>query len=62
LEGAVGTAQDDSSTLSGVKIVIKNSEAVTYTDSDGKFKLKSSLEHGVVLFSFIGFEPLEVKF
>ena len=43
LEGAVGTAQDDSSTLSGVKEVIKNSEAVTYTDSDGKFNLDYSL-------------------
>jgi TonB family protein len=61
LEGSASVATD-ATALAGVKVTIKNTGENTSTDSEGKFSLKSSKEHGLLVFTLPGFESLEAEF
>ncbi|TVT43433.1 carboxypeptidase-like regulatory domain-containing protein [Hymenobacter setariae] len=58
-----GTVQDNSSkeALPGVTVALKNSEVGTTTDTQGNFQLAISRDTVTLVFSFVGFEPLERK-
>ncbi|HEY8935905.1 MAG TPA: TonB-dependent receptor [Cyclobacteriaceae bacterium] len=47
--------------LPGVSVVVKGSTAGTVTDSNGKFKLDISGPDAILVFTFIGYAPQEVK-
>jgi TonB-linked SusC/RagA family outer membrane protein len=55
--GRVTTESGES--LPGVNVVLKGTGNGTITDSDGKFQLNTS--QGTLVFSFIGYRPLEVS-
>ncbi len=46
--------------LPGVNVVVKGTTIGTTTDYDGRYVLKERNEEDVLLFSFIGFKPMEV--
>jgi hypothetical protein len=58
-----GTVQDNSSKegLLGVAVTLKNTEVGTVTDVQGNFQLAISRDTVTLVFSFVGFEPLERK-
>ncbi len=59
LTGTV-TVAGDGSTLPGVSVIIKGTTQGTITAVDGKFKLPGVTAASVIVFSFIGFTPVEV--
>ena len=46
--------------MPGVSVVLKGSTLGTTTDSKGAFQLKLPAQQGTLLFSFLGYKPLEV--
>ncbi|MCB9282700.1 MAG: SusC/RagA family TonB-linked outer membrane protein [Lewinellaceae bacterium] len=53
---------DNGETLIGVNIIDKNNPAVgTTTDFDGRFKLEVAAENVVLVFSYIGYLPQEIR-
>jgi iron complex outermembrane recepter protein len=54
------TAHDDGSTLPGVTILIKGTSQGTTTNIDGKYSLPGVTETSVIVFTFIGFTPIEI--
>ena len=57
-----GTVRDDEGVvLAGVTVLIKGTSIGVSTDVDGKFSLNVPEGNGVLLFSFIGMETLEVN-
>ncbi|AWW00739.1 SusC/RagA family protein [Arcticibacterium luteifluviistationis] len=59
IKGTV-TAQEDNSTLPGVSVTVKGTMKGTMTDMDGNYNLVAD-ENAVLVFSFIGYETLEVS-
>lgn len=57
--GVVYDSEDNP--LIGVTVTVKGTNQGTITDFDGKFSIASSLTNPTLLFSYIGFEPLEVQ-
>jgi len=56
-----GTVLDETDLpLPGVTILLKGTTTGTTTDLDGKFSLSASRE-GVLIFSFIGYDPVEME-
>ncbi len=55
------TASDDGLTLPGVSVVIKGTAIGTTTGSDGKYKFQGVLSTSIVVFSFIGYTPVEIS-
>ncbi len=53
-------AADEGYSLPGVSIVIKGTTQGTISDADGKYKLAGVASMDVVVFSFIGFTPVEI--
>jgi len=53
-------SQEDGSTLPGVTLIIKGTSIGTTTDIFGKYKLQDVGDSSVIVFSFMGFEPLEI--
>src|SRR5690554_1113073 len=53
------TSVTDGTPLPGVSIVLKGTNTGTVTDAEGKYSLEAPND-GVLVFSFIGFEPREV--
>lgn len=53
------TSTTDGSTLPGVNVTIKNTSRGTITDIDGNYRVASS-GSDTLIFSFIGFAPLEI--
>jgi len=53
-------AEDDSSALPGVNVVLKGTAIGTATDSEGRFELHAGVEAGdVIIFSYLGFRSTE---
>ncbi len=59
LDGTV-TDSKSGSTLPGVNVVVKGTTTGTVTDAKGHYSLKVDDANAVLVFSFIGFEKLEV--
>ena len=55
------TAQEDGSPLPGVNVLIKNTSVGTTTDTDGNYRLSVTSDNEVLVFSFIGFQTIEVQ-
>ncbi len=55
------TDADDGSPLPGVNITEKGTKNGTVTDVNGEYQIQISSEKTVLIFSFIGYEPQEVK-
>jgi TonB-linked SusC/RagA family outer membrane protein len=51
----------DRAPLPGVSVVIKGTTTGTATDADGKFSLPVPAGDATLVFSFVGYEPVEVK-
>jgi TonB-linked SusC/RagA family outer membrane protein len=47
-------------TLPGVNVRVKDTTRGTTTDTDGRFSIRLDAEQTVLVFSYIGFEPLEM--
>jgi len=61
-QNITGTVFDENGqTLPGVNIMVKGTKAATITDSNGKFGLSPANSTGILVFSYMGFETLEVK-
>ncbi|MDN3671218.1 carboxypeptidase-like regulatory domain-containing protein [Echinicola jeungdonensis] len=58
ITGTVLSAENNSA-LPGVNIRIKGTTKGTFTDIDGKYRIQAS-EDMVLIFSFVGFHPVEV--
>ncbi|HXL00939.1 MAG TPA: carboxypeptidase-like regulatory domain-containing protein, partial [Dysgonamonadaceae bacterium] len=58
LEGTVN--DENENPLPGVSIVIKGTSRGTITDLDGKFALSNVPANSILVFSFVGFETIEV--
>jgi TonB-linked SusC/RagA family outer membrane protein len=58
--GTVSTS-DDGTTLPGVNITIKGTTQGTTTDVDGKYSIRVPDEDAILVFSFIGYVPQEIK-
>ena len=56
----VVTSADDGQALPGVTVLVKGTTIGTTTDIDGKFKLSELIPETILVFSFIGFETMEV--
>jgi iron complex outermembrane receptor protein len=54
------TSQDDGFTLPGVTVVVKGTLQGTTTSTDGKYKLSDVSPTSVIVFSFIGYTPVEI--
>lgn len=54
------TSAEDGSTLPGVNVLLKGTAVGTVTDSNGEYRLSVSGTTGTLVFSFIGFQSLEV--
>lgn len=59
-----GTVQDIQTglTLPGASIIEKGTENGTIASADGSFKLTTQSSSGVILISFVGYEPVSVDF
>jgi len=55
------TSADDNQPLPGVNIKIKSQNTGTVTGLDGEYLLENLLDENVLVFSFIGYETIEVK-
>jgi TonB-linked SusC/RagA family outer membrane protein len=55
------TSKEDGSSLPGVNVVLKGSTTGTVSDADGNYKLTVPASGGVISFSFIGLETVEVE-
>lgn len=49
-------------TLSGATVQIKENKVVTFTDKEGRFKLKIATNKGILIVSFISFKTVEIPF
>lgn len=47
--------------LIGVSVVVKGTEVATITDVDGRFSINMPYAEAALVFSYIGFQPVEVK-
>ncbi len=57
-----GTVMDqDGLTLAGVSVVVKGTTKGTTTDIDGRYAIEVNTQDDILVFSFIGFKPMEVK-
>lgn len=58
-----GQVQDAKSSLSlpGVSIVLKGTMQGTITDINGYFSMETAIDNPILVFSFIGFKPIEFK-
>ena len=57
-----GTVTDvNEETLIGVNVVVKGTTKGTSTDLDGKFSLENVAEDAVLVFSYVGYQTLEVE-
>jgi TonB-linked SusC/RagA family outer membrane protein len=54
------TSADDGQALPGVTVQLKETSIGTVTDIDGKFKLPEVTPESILVFSFVGFEPMEI--
>jgi TonB-dependent starch-binding outer membrane protein SusC len=54
------TAKDDGTGLPGVSIIIKGTAVGTTTDQQGNFSLQAPASDAILVFSFIGYKPMEV--
>lgn len=54
------TSQEDGSTLPGVTVMIKGTTRGAITAIDGKYLLGDVLPQSVIVFSFVGFTPVEI--
>ena len=61
ISGTVHDAQDRQP-LPGANVSVKGSSQGTSTDFDGNFTLKTNLEKGTLIISFVGYERKEVPF
>jgi iron complex outermembrane recepter protein len=59
LTGIVSSA-DDGQPLPGVTVQVKGTTMGTVTDLEGKFKLSGVDPQSILVFSFVGFEPIEL--
>ena len=55
------TSDEDGNGLPGVNVLVKGTKNGTVTDVKGKYSITVSAHGGTLVFSFIGFEPKEVK-
>lgn len=55
------TSVDDGSALPGVNVVVKGTAHSTVTDAQGHYLISAPDQSGVLIFSFLGFQPKEVK-
>lgn len=53
------TAAEDNSALPGVNVIVKGTTVGTTTDAEGKYTLQVPDQNAVLIFSFIGFTPVE---
>ena len=54
------TDADDGSSLPGVSVVVKGTSVGTVTDAFGKFSLSTPTDAKVLVFTFVGMQPMEV--
>jgi TonB-linked SusC/RagA family outer membrane protein len=54
-------ASDNGESLPGVNVIVKGTNHGTITDFDGKFTLELKPEEKIIVFSFIGYEDLDVE-
>ncbi|MGD1891195.1 MAG: SusC/RagA family TonB-linked outer membrane protein [Cyclobacteriaceae bacterium] len=54
------TSATDNSVLPGVNVTLKNTSRGTITDIDGNYRVVTDSPNDTLIFSFIGFTPLEV--
>jgi Ca-activated chloride channel homolog len=55
------TANGDGSPIPGATISLKGANRGTTTDKDGKYAIKISSEKDILVFSFVGYVPQEIK-
>jgi Ca-activated chloride channel homolog len=55
------TAADDGSALPGVNILLKGTKKGTISDAEGKYEIMVPESGGNLVFSFIGYIPIEIK-
>ena len=53
------TSADDGQPLPGVTVLIKGTTNGTVTDIDGKYKISDLTPETILVFSFVGFDPME---
>jgi TonB-linked SusC/RagA family outer membrane protein len=56
-----GTISDVSGNLPGVNVLVKGTTNGTSSDLDGKFKLNNVKDEDILIFSYLGYVPQEVK-
>ena len=57
-----GVVKDqDGLTLAGVSVMVKGTARGTTTDIDGRYAIEVNTMDDILIFSFIGFKPMEVK-
>lgn len=54
------TSKEDGQGLPGVNVIIKDTQIGTTTDADGKFSLSVPSKENILIFSYIGYNNLEV--
>ena len=55
------TSAEDGSAVPGVNVVVKGTTTGSVTDIDGNYKFSIPSEGGILIFSFIGLETLEIE-
>ncbi|HEX6227534.1 MAG TPA: SusC/RagA family TonB-linked outer membrane protein [Chryseolinea sp.] len=55
------TSADDQTPLPGVSVVLKGTQEGTVTDSQGKYSITAATGSAVLIFSFIGYQTVEVE-
>lgn len=54
------TAADDDTALPGVSVIVKGTAIGTTTDTDGNYAISVPNANSILVFSFIGFTPVEI--
>jgi hypothetical protein len=54
------TSSENQEPIPGVNIIIKGTTVGTVTDIDGNYTLRSPDDNATLIFSFIGYQPMEV--
>ena len=55
------TAAEDNSTLPGVNVLVKGTTLGTTTDAEGRYALNVPDQNAILVFSFIGYTPVEIS-
>ena len=55
------TSAEDGNGMPGVNVLVKGTKNGTVTDAKGSYSITMSAHGGTLVFSFVGFQPKEMK-